>query len=379
MRIGAVIAEYNMLHNGHVYQLADFRKNAALDFVIIVMSGNFVQRGEPAICDKRTRALWALQAGADMVLELPVYYAVSNAECFARGAIGTIAGIADVLGFGAETDDLELMNRIAKINTKEIRQSKSGKSFPRELYEWTLENLGSEYADVLKKPNSTLALEYLRAKNALCPEMEVYITKRMGVEHDSDNTYGCYASATKLRELIKAGESIDSFVPSYVNIEKFITLADFEKLILYKFRYSTPEYLESISGMAEGLHNLFKKEAFNSTSLDELLCRVKSKRFTMARLKRICICTMLGITEEMAFAAPEYIHVLGVRESCREELLSALHRKTKLPLLTRGNDYKSFEKNASMLLENDVASTDIYSLFYNTLPKSDYNNKLLIF
>ncbi len=125
MRIGAVIAEYNMLHNGHVYQLADFRKNAALDFVIVVMSGNFVQRGEPAICDKRTRALWALQAGADMVLELPVYYAVSNAESFARGAIGSIVGIADVLGFGAETDDLEDMNLSGMVYTNEIRHSKS--------------------------------------------------------------------------------------------------------------------------------------------------------------------------------------------------------------------------------------------------------------
>ena len=383
MKIGAVTAEYNPFHKGHEYQLREFREACGLDYCAVIMSGNFVQRGEPALCDKRTRAMWALQGGADIVIELPVYYAMANAQAFARGAVGTLSGFADVWGFGAETDDTELLKRAAMINTVGIHTPKDGKTYPRAIAEWIRENHGDDISKVFSSPNSTLALEYIRAISKICPDTEIYVTKRKGAAHDSEILPEAmnddFASASYIRNSIYKGESIASLVPDYVKVEKYMKPYDMDKLIMYKLREMSDEELEFTADVTEGLHKLIKREAMRSLSYAELLTRIKSKRYTMARLKRICLSAMLGITKDMIYAAPMYIHVLGVRESARNVLMSQLQQKSRLPILTKASDYKKNNLFNNYLLKTDMCATDTYALFYNDLPNNDLNNKLVVF
>ena len=379
MKIGAVVAEYNPFHNGHAYQLQEFRKACDLDFCIVVMSGSFVQRGEPAICDKYTRTFWALSGGADMVIELPVYYSLGNASVFARGAVGTVMSVADVLGFGSEICDTELLTRASCIDTAAISDTVSGKNFPRVVGEVLKEEYGDDVSEVYSNPNATLAVEYIRAKNELCPQMGIHITERKGVSHDSNQTDGEFSSASHLRSMIARGESIERFVPDFVRLEKHLTLDDLDKLILYNLRNISHADLENIADVSEGLHNLIKKAALTCTCYNDLLHTVKSKRYTMARLKRICLCALLGITHDMHKSPAQYIHVLGIRENSRNALLSEMQKRSRLPIFTKGKDFKKYTEVDVSLSRVDVLATDTYALFYNEFPNSDYSNKLLIF
>lgn len=378
MKIGAIIAEYNPFHNGHAYQMQDFRDSQSLDYVIVVMSGNFVQRGEPAICDKRQRAMWALQAGADMVLELPVYYAASNAMAFARGAVGTLANIADVLGFGCETDNKEVLFKAASIDTGKLCDTQSGKSHPRAVYEAILSKYDKDIADVFANPNATLAMEYIRAINSICPHMQVHITKRRGTGHNEKNISGNFASASVLREKIFDGQNIENFVPSFVNTSDIMYPNTLDKFILYKLRSIPPCDFEQIADVAEGLHNLIQNTAFKCTCYSELLRTVKTKRYTLARLKRICIAATLGITQQMIYTPPQYIHVLGVRKTSKKVLFRHLSEKAQIPVIIKGGDYKLYTGISYPLLKTDTNATDIYSLYTDTLPRNDFTKKILI-
>lgn len=378
MKIGVVIAEYNPFHNGHKYQLDDFRKNCDLDSVIVIMSGNFVQRGEPAICDKRERAKWAIMGGADMVVELPSFYACANASAFARGAISTVKGIADYIGFGAETDDIELLKEAALINVDCVRNTSQGKSYPREIYEWIAANYPKTISELYKKPNCTLAFEYIRAANEISPNVKLYATKRIGAEHDSDTAVNDFASATKLREMIVSGLNISRYVPEYVKINKFITLKDIEKIILYKLRMMSVDELSQIADVNEGLEFLLKREIFNCTDIKGFLSLIKSKRYTMARLKRICISAVNGFTNELVYSEPKYIHVLAVRSDSRNKLFAEISKRSELKIIAKATDYKNAKSDVICMTNIDNQSSDLFSLFYNDYPKKDYTNKLLI-
>ena len=378
MKIGAVIAEYNPFHKGHAYQLARFREECSLDCVIVIMSGCFVQRGEPAVNDKYTRARWALSNGADAVIELPVYYSLSNAENFARGAVASLAGVADVLGFGAETDDISLLQRAADIDISSVRDNESGKSYPRAVHEFVAEKYGAEIAEIYSSPNSTLALEYIRAIRNICPDTAIHVTKRRGDTHDGNYSGGEYASASAIRELIRRGEDVTALVPEGVEAKIKVTLSDMDRLLLYNLRNMPASELAGICDVSEGLENLIKREAERVTSYAELLCAVKTKRYTMARLKRIGLCALFGITGNMSASKPEYLHVLGVRDNIRETLLPELERRSTLKILAKGKDYKSYTENARALTKTDLFATNAYCMFCDELPNVDFSNKLLI-
>lgn len=379
LKIGAVIAEYNPFHNGHAYQLEDFRRGCGLDYVIVVMSGDFVQRGEPAICEKRERVMWALKGGADAVFELPVYYTVANAMCFARGAVGTIAGIADALGFGSEITDRDILLTAADICNVDFCDVQDGKSYPRLVYETVAKKYGEDISRVFSNPNATLAMEYVRAIRDICPNTEIHITQRKGALHDDCAFSNGFASAAEIRSRIYRGEAYREFVPEFVDVRKFLTLDDLGKLILYKLRTMSPEELENIADVSEGLHNLIHREAFSHVSYGDFLSAIKSKRYTLARLKRICINALLSVTRDMPYASPQYIHLLGVREQCRNELLSEISKRSRLPLVVKYKDYKKHTDISYQLMKIDTDATDVYSLFYEILPRDDFRKKVQIF
>ena len=378
MKIGAVIAEYNPFHNGHTYQLEKFRNECALDYVAVIMSGCFVQRGEPALCDKYTRAAWALKGGADIVIELPVRFSLSNAQGFARGGVGIAGTFCDFLGFGAETDDISLLKKAASIDVTDIKNTAEGKSYPRAVYEWVKENYDEQTAQIYESPNSTLALEYIRAANELFPDTAFHVTKRCGAAHDSTDAQSGFASASLIREMTAKNEDISAFVPPYVKPGKTVTLSDMDKLILYHIRNMPASALENTADVTEGLQNLIKKCADKVTSTEQLLFAVKSKRITMARLKRILLCALLSVTQEIAAIPPAVIHVLGVREDAKSVLLPEIERRSSLKMICRGKDYKKYAESSRSVTNTDLFATNTYALFCDSLPNNDLSDKLLI-
>lgn len=291
MKTSVIICEFNPLHSGHK-KIIDFAKTIS-DKVICVMSGNFVQRGMPACCNKFKRALHAVKAGADLVVELPTIYATSSAENFALGGV-KIANMlhADFLVFGSECGDVKQLAFCANklddetVNARIREQLALGVSYPKAL--WLATGL-----DVLEKPNNVLAVEYLRAlkktNSTVCPVTVVR-------EDNYNGTAAEFASSSYLRQNKTEREK---YLPDFV-------LQDIDDSIEQKYTdfatrfvaLKTKEELENIAGVSEGLHNkIFAAD--KAHGYDKMLDDVKSKRYTRLKLQRIVLNCVLGITKDM--------------------------------------------------------------------------------
>lgn len=362
----AVISEFNPFHNGHKY-LLNKAKNTASEPVIAVMSGSFVQRGEVAICDKFARARAALQNGADLVLELPCVYSVATAARFA--AAGTeIAQAFDSVGylaFGCETDDIDLLLSAANSDKNdEIRsiiknEMKSGGYYPRALENAVRAVMGDKTADVLTAPNNVLAVEYLRN---ISPKIKPMPIKRIGAEHDSSITRGRIASASHIRELLRSGEDAGSYMPTATG--EITYPENLERILLYKLRSMTADEIALLPDVGEGLENRIFTAASKYNSVKEIINEIKTKRYTHARIRRIMICALLGITDKMQNLPIEYVYVLGFTNE-GAKLLKHCQKK----VITSAVNGLKLGGSTSILLEKDIYATDIAALAYNT-PKS---------
>lgn len=368
MKTAGIIAEYNPFHNGHKYHIEKTKKITGADAVIVAMSGNFVQRGEYAICDKWSRAKMALLNGADLVVELPVVYACQSAEYFAKGAVSLLEELnCNFLSFGTETDSIDKLIEIAeflkspdeKFKQKLTEGMKNGESYPKAFSK----ALGN---DEIGTPNNVLAIEYIKQLDKMVP----IGVKRKGSLHD------CEGSASDIRNRIKSGNEINNLMPK----SAFEILANsknpdckiYEKLILYKLRTTAPEQLKSIPDVTEGLENRIIQCAHKSSTLDELYENIKTKRYTMARIRRILNNLLLDITKEDIIKKPEYIRVLGMNKKGME-ILSDLRDKTDLPVIT-----KMADANHCSMLEADVRATNVYSLLTDTPSMADYTTTPII-
>lgn len=362
----AVISEFNPFHNGHKY-LLNKAKNTASEPVIAVMSGSFVQRGEVAICDKFARARAALQNGADLVLELPCVYSVATAARFA--AAGTeIAQAFDCtryLAFGCETDDINLLLSAANSDKNdEVRsiiknEMKSGGYYPRALENAVRTVLGDKTADVLTSPNNVLAVEYLRN---ISPKIKPMPIKRIGAEHDSDVAKGSIASASHIRELLRRGEDAGAYMPTSTG--EITYPENLERILLYKLRSMTADEIALLPDVGEGLENRIFTAASKYNSVKEIINEIKTKRYTHARIRRIMICALLGITEEMQNFPIDYVYVLGFTNEGAKLL-----KHCKKTVITSAASGMKLGGSTSRLLEKDIFATDIAALAYNT-PKS---------
>lgn len=362
----AVISEFNPFHNGHKY-LLNKAKNTANEPVIAVMSGSFVQRGEVAICDKFARARAALQNGADLVLELPCVYSVATAARFA--AAGTeIAQAFDCtryLAFGCETDDINLLLSAANSDKNdEVRsiiknEMKSGGYYPRALENAVRAVLGDKTADVLTAPNNVLAVEYLRN---ISPKIKPMPIKRIGAEHDSDVAKGSIASASHIRELLRRGEDAGAYMPTSTG--EITYPENLERILLYKLRSMTADEIALLPDVGEGLENRIFTAASKYNSVKEIINKIKTKRYTHARIRRIMICALLGITEEMQNFPIDYVYVLGFTNEGAKLL-----KHCKKNVITSAASGMKLGGSTSRLLEKDIFATDIAALAYNT-PKS---------
>lgn len=316
MKLVGIICEYNPLHNGHRKQIDRIRHDFGDDCgIVCLMSGNFVQRGHPAIFDKSLRTHAALLSGADLVLELPVTCALSSAEGFAAGGVKILSGFCDYLCFGTETGDLSaIMNAAQTLLSPDFpaalkQHLQSGISFPAARQK-AVEQLGGQHK-ILEQPNDILAVEYCKAILSQNSNMKAYPIIRQGNYHDAfpneDNP-----SATAVRQLIFNGEDWSACVPQSLlplyNSAAVCSIRTGEAAILYRLRTMTDAEFEALPYGSEGLWRRLMHAARSCTSLEDILTTVKTKRYTRTRLDRMIMCAFLGIKD---LALPNYTRVLG--------------------------------------------------------------------
>ena len=330
MTVG-VICEYNPLHLGHQKQLRQIREVFGPETSIVcAMSGNFVQRGAPAIIDKHYRAKAAVLSGADLVLELPVTTALSSAEGFAAGGVQILSRLCNFLCFGAETADAEALLQAARAQLEPQFASglktalETGKSFPA-ARQAALEQLGIP-ADLLNQPNNILGVEYCKAILTQKSHMKPFPIQREGSYHaeiaDSENP-----SATAVRNLMRIAHNWRGCVPKQARTifegAPLHTMDAGERAILSKLRTMTDAQFEALPYGSEGLWRKFMHACREKSTLEEIIAATKSKRYTRTRIDRMVMCAFLGITKEILEAEVPYIRVLAFNEKGREILKEA--------------------------------------------------------
>ena len=362
MNTVGIICEYNPLHLGHKKQIDRIRTGFVEDTAIVcAMSGNFVQRGSPAIVDKSSRAAAAVACGADLVLELPVTTALSSAEGFAAGGVKVLSALCDTLCFGAETANKEILMTAAKALLSDgfpplLRQElDTGKSFPA-AREAALRRMGVE-TDILSQPNNILAVEYCKAILSQGSTMEPFPIHRQGSYHalsvDAENP-----SATAVRNLMLIAHNWKSCVPQearpLLEKEPLHSTAAGEKAILARLRTMSDAEFEALPYGSEGLWRKLMHAARRETTLEEILNATKSKRYTRSRLDRMVMCALLGITEaDLAMEIP-YTRVLAFTDRGRKLLKEAKKTGTYL------NAGEAFDHPYWQL---EKRCGDLYSLF----------------
>jgi len=371
MLVAGIIAEYNPFHNGHAL-LIEKARAAGATHIIAVMSGNFVQRGEPALFHHTKRTKAALLGGVDLVLQLPVPYAVSGAQTFARVGVEILnsLGFVDWLVFGSECGNAGLIKETADaVYGDEIKpliadELKKGIAFAS-ARENALRKINPVYADIIKSPNNILGVEYAAAIKHLGSKIKPVTFMREGAGHDSSQSRGNIASASLIRKNIVDGGEWQSFVPDesvYSDCRK-ADIKKIENAILYKMRTVTKEELAGAPDVSEGIENRILSASSEATSLEELYSLAKTKRYSHARIRRIIINNFLGITADDLEISVPYIRVTGFN-SKGAELIRNAGETAALPVITKAADIASLGDDAQRIFSAECIAGDIYSLSF---------------
>lgn len=359
MKIIGIICEYNPFHLGHRKQIDTIRASFGPDCgIVCLMSGNFVQRGEPAIFEKSFRAQAAALCGADLVLELPVQYAISSAEGFAAGGVKILSGFCDALCFGTETGSKESLMSTAEALLSPAfpealhRELDKGLSFPAARQVALGEN-----GDLLRNPNDILAVEYCKAILSQGSKLEPLPIPRQGSYHDNtpdpENP-----SATAIRQLLLRGQDWKSYIPgNAVDIFEnapLHSLAAGERAILARLRTMTDAEFEALPYGSEGLWRKFMHACRSQSSLEEIIAATKSKRYTRTRIDRMILCAFLGLTNADLFAAIPYTRVLSFNGKGRT-ILKKARLSGEFPHVGEAMDHPQWAL--------EQRCTDLYGLF----------------
>ncbi len=380
MKTAAIIAEFNPLHTGHQW-LMDQCRAAGATHLVVILGGNFLQRGEPALFEKRRRAEAAIRCGADLVIELPLPYAMATAERFAFGGVSIAESLncVDLLAFGSETGNLALLSRAAKLlNTGDVPEKEEFSPF-RQALEQALATgatyakarslaaqklLGEEFSPIFSNPNDLLAIEYLRQLDRCKSSITPITFLRQGAGHHASAPSKGYASGSFLRQQFRLGENWQSFLPPEA-IPCFAgqptaQLQRAEAAVLYRMRTLTPQQAARLPDLSEGIENRLLQAANQANSLEELYFLIKTKRYTLARIRRLVLSAFLDIPE-IGKAPPPYLRILAIGER-GGELLHLMGRYSSLPVshsLARLEQTGDF---AARLARLEARSCDIYSL-----------------
>ncbi len=407
-RVLGIIAEYNPFHNGHLYHIARAKQETNAQYIIAVISGNFVQRGNTSIVNKWVKARMALLNGVDLVIELPSVYSISSAENFAEGAIKIFnsLGVVDTISFGMETSDISTLNNIANVLYNEPKEYltmlnhelKKGNSFPKARENALMVYLNDikRYANVLSGSNNILAIEYLKAIKKTKSTINPVGIKREKVLYNDKYIVDEFASATAIRKMLMTNQldDISKVMPrnSYLKLGEelknghyVIDLSRFAREIIYTLRKMSIADIAKLPDVSEGLDTSIKNAADSCNTLEELINIVKTKRFTQTRIQRILLYALLGIDKkkmETSRKITPYVRILGFNNKGKELISEMMRINPKLNVITSVKKYIDdvANKNLKEMLETDILATNIYTLGYHSDSYSnlDYTNKIEI-
>lgn len=399
MKTVGIIAEYNPFHNGHAYQIAKAKRITGADYAVVVMSGDFVQRGTPAIWDKYTRTHAALLGGADLVFELPVCYATASAEYFAEGGVALLTALGvDTICFGSECGDIDALTEIAKLFTNESPQFKSalaqslreGNSYPaaREAA-YRAHCTAHEVPvreDILSNPNNLLGVEYCKAILSQNSPLVPFTVKRLGDSyHEADASKDSYCSATALRALLPDAKAVSGcsdntallsaqvpsdVLPVYQDALRTLPLIDtndFSVLLSYCLLYQTAESLCAYADWNPELANRLLAHMPSVSGFDETAALLKSKQLTLTRANRMLLHVLLNITTTQLQTARKegscfYARLLGLRESS-SKALRHLSEHSTVPVINKlAPSEKTLSGIAAELLRQDIRAAELYRI-----------------
>ena len=381
MKTVGVICEYNPFHRGHAWQLAALRERYGASSIVCVMSGNFVQRGECAICRKHPRAAAAVEGGADLVLELPLPWAIASAEGFARGGVAVLhaMGCVDTLAFGSECGETAALLRAADALLRPEypgllhTELDKGNSFAAARQEAVRTLIGEE-AQILASPNDILGVEYCKALHASGSTITPLALPRVGASHDG-GAVDEIASASLIRARLRAGGGADDYLTPGMS-ERYraeeaagrapVCAETAERMLLARLRMMTEEDLAPYDEGREGLYHRFYEVSRSATSVRELLERVKTKRYAYARLRRMLLHIALGVLPSEAAQSVPYLRVLACNERGRA-LLHEMRTRAALPVLTKSADVRSLSEQAQHIFVLEARATELYTLLYPAL------------
>lgn len=387
MKIAGIIAEYNPFHNGHAWHIAQTRRLTGCDFVIVCMDGHFTQRGEPAPFSRWSRARMALSSGADAVFELPTLFAVRTADAFARGGVAILGGLgADALSFGCETDELGTLRALAALRENE----------PKSVSEAVKTNLGLGMcharargealaahfglgSDFINRPNLILAVEYLRAIDALHLNMEAVAIRRQGNYHDG--ALGEFASAGAIRAAMARGETeaaLDCIPAAARPFAAPEALHPMDDLLMDRLRRMSVEAMAALTDVSEGLEQRLHRQCRETAGREALLDAMKCRRYTRARLSRLLTHALLEISQDdvAAHPLPTCARLIGMRRGA-QPLMRELKARSRLPVVSNPGEIR---EDPVFLIECRV--TDTWALLHDEpalrLPGREFTEKFVI-
>ena len=386
MQTAGVIIEYNPMHMGHVHLLREIRRLLGPDTAVVcAMSGDFVQRGDFAIVGRRARAGAAVQSGADLVLEVPLPWAVSSAERFADGGVQVLlgTGLVSHIAFGSECGDAGALREVAlcllspELQEELRRGLTAGRSYAACRQKAAERLLGPEKAALLESPNKILGIEYCKSLLRRDSHVQPLTVPRVGAAHDEEDADGPIASASAIRALLRAGEreaALSRMAPAMRGAYKEEEAAGrapvfretCERAILARLRSMSEADFAALDEGREGLWNRLYDTSRTAVSVAEILEKAKTKRYAYARLRRMVLWAYLGLTPASFPAEVPYLRVLAANAVGRE-LLARMRKTAKVPVLTKPADVRLLGAEARELFELEARAADLYALAYPDL------------
>lgn len=388
MNTYGIIAEFNPLHNGHKYLIDQIKNTDEEKIIIGIISSSFVQRGEPALLNKWDRAKLALDAGINLVVELPFLYSCQNAEIFANGALKILNALdINILAFGTEDNNKDILLKISRILSVKnddldlLIKSKlnSGKSYINSRNESfiELELLNSEEVDFISKPNNILAIEYTKSIINNKYLIDIVPINRIGVEHDSTKVFDNIASASYIRNNIN--NEFSNFVPTYtksiLDNSKFPNTDKIIDLLKYKYLYDINSIINTID-YEDGIENRILNFLYKSNDFESLANNISNKRITKSRAKRILINSLLNVSKMDildSFTKYPYIRILGMDTKGMKHL-----KNINIEYINKFSNYENIKNINSLLVEKEIKATNVYSILTGENHNLDFTNSPII-
>ena len=374
MKSIGIIAEYNPFHNGHLYHLNKIKEKYPDHTIVLVMSGNYTERGDVSIIDKWKKAEIAQKAGIDLIVELPFPFATQSADYFSYGAITLLEHLkVEKVVFGSESNNIEDLETIVdcQLNNEDFDKlvkvySKFGKNYPTALSLALKDLTGKE----ITTPNDLLGISYIKAIKKNNYNIKPETIQRTNLYHEEELNEEI-ASATAIRKALKENKDIEKHVPDFTlpYLKDLHFIEDYYTLLKYKIL--TEDDLSKYQTVDEGIDQLLKKEISTSSTYEELVTKLKSKRYTYNKITRMLLHILCNFTKEKAkqFQDISYIRLLGFNEKGRQ-YLNSIKKDIEVPIISKINRTKD------PMLEFEIQTTKIYSLIGQDLTKNEYQNHL---